>query len=87
MENLSLNILIQYTIVGILILVAIVWLFVKTLRKDKKGGCCGCSLASTCSQTGNPQRRNKIQPKKGLLKDREARGDSDCQCNNNKKEE
>lgn len=44
------NILIQYTIVAILILGAIVWIAVKAIRASRGKGksCCGCVLSDKC---------------------------------------
>lgn len=42
----------QYTLVAIIVLGALVWIVVKSYRKKSgksRGGCCGCSLSSTCN--------------------------------------
>ncbi len=47
----SINLLIQYTLVGICILGACIWIVVKAVKKNnKKSGCCGCSLADLCQK-------------------------------------
>ena len=48
---------VQYTIVGVIILAAIVWAIVKITRisKNKGSACCGCGLADTC----NKNRKNQ----------------------------
>lgn len=45
------NLLIQYILVGICIIAAIVWICVKFFGKNKKNGCnCGgCSFSSNCT--------------------------------------
>lgn len=51
------NYIIQYTIVCVLILGAIVWIAIKASRKNKKGVCHGCSLADTCARV--PKKKTK----------------------------
>lgn len=48
---------VQYTIVAVILLGAIVWIVVNTVRKRKKKGssCCGCSLADVCSKTSEKE--------------------------------
>ena len=43
---------VQYTVVGIIILLAIIWAAYKTARisKGKESGCSGCSLSDTCGK-------------------------------------
>ena len=55
------NEIIQYTIVGIIVVAAIVWIFVKSIRRRKSGGsCCGCALADSCRRPDKlPQARQK----------------------------
>lgn len=50
------NIAIQYTIVGLIVLGALIWLFILLYRSRKKGnsGCIGCGLSEIC----NDKRKN-----------------------------
>lgn len=61
------NMIIQYTIVGIIILIALIWLAVKVIRKSKgkdKGACCGCALSEKCMEKGKPQKRSQSSAQK-----------------------
>ncbi len=46
------SIIIQYIIVGAILLASAIWIVVKFRRKrqGKDAGCCGCSLQDACSQ-------------------------------------
>lgn len=47
------DLIIQYTVVGIVLLLACGWIFWKIFRKQKeknRGGCCGCAIADTCKK-------------------------------------
>ena len=48
------DMIIQYSIVGFIILAAFAWMVWKLVRINKKNGvegsCCGCSLADTCKK-------------------------------------
>lgn len=46
------NLIIQYTIVGVILLAILTWLIVKLtkLRKNENDGCCGCSLSEVCGK-------------------------------------
>lgn len=51
------NLIIQYTIVGLLLLAVSVWIVWKLIRMRKQknvGGCCGCSLSDTCLKNKKP---------------------------------
>lgn len=52
------NLTLQYTLVGICILGAIIWIMWKFFRKEKKTGCQGCSLAENCSRSDLKHRKN-----------------------------
>lgn len=57
------NIIIQYTIVGIIILAVIVWILVKFLKKNKRSGSCcctDCGLSEKCTNNKAkfPQNKN-----------------------------
>ncbi|MCH5239496.1 MAG: FeoB-associated Cys-rich membrane protein [Muribaculaceae bacterium] len=44
---------VQYTIVGLILLAACVWIILKIIKKNKsqtEGGCCGCSLSDNCNK-------------------------------------
>ena len=51
------SLVMQYVIVAVIIIAALVWIGVKIFSKKNKGrgGCCGCSLAEHCS----PQKRKE----------------------------
>lgn len=84
------NEIIQYTLVGIIILGAIVWIIVKSIRNRKSGAtCCGCALADSCRRADKlPQARQKMKPDRP--KDNSAAtptpernshcGKKDCHC-------
>lgn len=47
----STNEIIQYSLVGVILLSSLVWIVVKTFKHNKsKGGCCGCNLQQTCNK-------------------------------------
>lgn len=47
----STNLIIQYTLVGICLLAACVWIVVKVSKRNKnQSGCFGCSLSETCGK-------------------------------------
>lgn len=47
----STNLLIQYIIVGAILLAASVWIILKLIKIRKQGprSCCGCALSQTCN--------------------------------------
>ena len=61
--DLSLNFIIQYSIVGLILLIALVWICWKIFRNSKKrnNACCGCTLSETCE-------KKLIKNKNGNLK-------------------
>lgn len=53
------NLAIQYTLVAVIILGAIIWIVIHLLRKNKKGGgksCCGCALSESCNSKDKKQK-------------------------------
>ena len=66
------NLIIQYTLVGIILLAATVWIIWKLIKMKKNGAksCCGCSLSESCG-------------KKSLKKDDFCRNPSGHFNNNN----
>lgn len=55
----DLNLIIQYVVVGVILLAALIYVFFSLLRRKKRkdcGGCFGCGLADEC---GKPSRREK----------------------------
>lgn len=48
----SANEIVQYSIVGVILLVVCLWLIMKVTRKNNKnsGGCCGCAIAEKCKK-------------------------------------
>lgn len=55
------NLIIQYTVVGIIILCALIWIIVRMLTKKDKGACSGCSLSANCNKI---KEHSKHSPKK-----------------------
>ena len=52
-QHLDSNLIIQYSIVGVILLAACVWIAVKVFRRQKnksQGSCCGCSLSDACKK-------------------------------------
>lgn len=48
------NMAIQYTIVALILILAIVWMVLKFRKHSKKGsGCCGCALSDKCNASKN----------------------------------
>ncbi len=54
------NLLIQYIILGIIMLGVIVWIIRKITKKSKSSGnsCCGCALSEKCTDKKNDKRGN-----------------------------
>lgn len=58
------NYIIQYTLVGIIVALACIWILVKVFRKKSNrnsgchSGCCGCSIKDRCDKPQNPDRTN-----------------------------
>lgn len=57
---------IQYTIVGLIIIVACVWVLVKTFGKSKKSssgchdkGCSGCAISEACTSAKKSNQKQK----------------------------
>lgn len=51
--GLSPDMIIQYSIVGLILLAACVWIIYKVAKNRKKGdsnSCCGCALSDSCSK-------------------------------------
>ena len=49
----STDLVIQYSIIGLILLAALGWILWKILRKDRNkdlGSCCGCTIADTCKK-------------------------------------
>lgn len=46
------NTLIQYTIAGAIVALAILWVLWRVFRKERRGNssCCGCALSSSCTK-------------------------------------
>lgn len=50
------DLVIQYSIVGLILLLALGWIIWKSLNKRKKGAgsaCCGCAIADSCKKVQN----------------------------------
>ena len=54
------NLLIQYSIVGVILLGICVWIIWKISKKNKKNSnpCCGCGLAESCNKIKNKNLKN-----------------------------
>ena len=55
------DMIIQYTIVGLILLGSIIWIIRRSLKKNnnpKGGACCGCALAEKCSKPNSPTHPN-----------------------------
>ncbi|MCM1290905.1 MAG: hypothetical protein NC201_01175 [Prevotella sp.] len=54
------NLLIQYTVVAIIILIALIWIILRVTKiakkKDANTGCCGCSLKTNCNSRKHPEK-------------------------------
>lgn len=44
----TVNMIIQYLLVVLLIAGALTWIVVKMMRKSNRSGCCDCSLSQIC---------------------------------------
>ncbi|MCH5227585.1 MAG: FeoB-associated Cys-rich membrane protein [Muribaculaceae bacterium] len=62
----STDIIIQYSIVGLIILAACLWIMWKLLKKRKEGisSCCGCTLSDTCNKKIVKERVERIKEDK-----------------------
>lgn len=51
-EHFTTDMIIQYSVVGLVLLAALAWISWKIFRKNKKdeGPCCGCGLSDTCTK-------------------------------------
>ena len=51
-SGLTPGLIIQYSIVGVILLVACIWIVWKSVRKKRKSSssCCGCSLSDSCNK-------------------------------------
>ena len=60
-ENMTTEMVIQYSIVGLVLLAAFGWILWKLLRKNKKqsSSCCGCSLSENCKKKEILNKKNK----------------------------
>ena len=60
-REISPDMIIQYSIVGLILLAAFGWILWKMLRKNKGGSsdsCCGCAIADSC------QKKNLVKTEK-----------------------
>lgn len=75
----STNLLIQYILVGAILLSAVVWVIYKAVKRDKKntatGSCHGCSLSQVCGDS----KRNKTESESRSQIDNSVR----AKCNDN----
>lgn len=62
---LTTSLIIQYSIVGIVLLAICIWIFWKIFKKNKNtnNSCCGCALSEGCSKKDLKIKINKIQDK------------------------
>lgn len=54
------NLIVQYTLVGMILLAASVWIVWKLIKIKRQGpkSCCGCSLSQTCGKT-TPRKKER----------------------------
>lgn len=58
------NLVIQYSVVALLLIGALVWIVVKAVKAKKTGAsCCGCSLSETCSKARHPHPEASAPPR------------------------
>ena len=76
-EAYSSNLIIQYSVVGVILLGISIWLFIKIFRTGKKkngGSCCGCSLYDHCE---------KVKEKPVFKNSTKEQTKIDCKSDNN----
>lgn len=73
--NLESDLIIQYSIVCLILLAAIVWIIMKIVKKNKtrQSGCCGCTIAETCKK-----KKLKFIDENSQNLQRPHRRESDC---------
>lgn len=60
----NISIAIQFTIVGIIVLGAFVWLFILLKNRNKRdSGCCGCALNNVCDPDKKEKNSKDCSPK------------------------
>ena len=79
LTGMSMNLIIQYTIVAAIIAAACIWMLVRILGKKKNsGGCCGCSLSDSCSP--DKKNRHRAAMKSTEKETAVSKGDDGCGC-------
>ena len=64
----DINLAIQYSLVAVFVIGAMVWMTLRLFRKRKKSGCCGCALSDACLKSDAKRyRKTKRLFKKSLL--------------------
>lgn len=83
-QGLTTDLIIQYSIVGAILLGVCVWMFLKIFRKNKKvtNSCCGCAIAGSCQKVNREKelstskKRRNVKMKKFLLTNRGWHGNN-----------
>ena len=63
-ENFTADLVVQYSIVGLVFLAACVWMIWKIVKRNKResgGSCCGCGLADHCNKKNYGNSKNLQQ--------------------------
>lgn len=73
----SADFIIQYSIVGLIILVACGWAFFKMYKRQKKnsGPCCGCSIADSCAKKNISQNLHNHADSENLQRQHSTKSD------------
>lgn len=67
------NLVVQYSLVGLCLLGAIIWMIRKASKRSKNGGCYGCSMSETCA-SARIVRQHKRRKKQMRTADSKASG-------------
>lgn len=64
-QGLTTDLIIQYSIVGAILLGVCVWMFLKIFRKNKKvtNSCCGCAIAGSCQKMNREKELSTFKEK------------------------
>ena len=63
-KDFTVDMILQYTIVGLILLAAFTWMIWKLLRKKNSGkstNCCGCAISDTCKKKDLIKENNKVK--------------------------
>lgn len=76
------NDLIQYILVAVILAGAVAWVIYRLVsKKNRGGGCCGCSMSQTCGKR-NQMKEKCGQPEENCGKTEEKCGkpEGECHC-------